>query len=115
MSKFLWAYYIAFNVYSGPISYQVELNIDDFQRFKDTLDPLPVLAGGSQSCRAIQAYRSEISSEDEALIFARDGVMGYVTREEDSSNMLLRSKTLPAVHAFVALLNVDPNRLRDSI
>jgi hypothetical protein len=115
LSKFLWAYYIAFNAYAGPISCQVELNVDEFQRSKDILDPLPVLAVGSQSCRAIQAYRSEISIEDEALIFAKDGVMGYVAREKDSSSMLLRGKTQHAIETFVASQNIDPNRLRDSI
>lgn len=115
LSKFLWAYYIAFNVYGGPISCQVHVNVDEFERFKDMLDPLPVLAGGSRSCRAIQAYRAEIGNEDEALIFVKNGVMGYVTREEDYSIMLLRAKSTSAVNEFVALLNIDPNRLRDSI
>lgn len=115
LSKFLWAYYIAFNVYAGPISYQVQINVDEFQRFKDILDPLPVLAGGSQSCRAIQAYRPEIENEDDALIFAKDGVMGLVTREKDASILYLRSKTQSAVDGLLALLNVDPSRLRESM
>ncbi len=79
------------------------------------LDPLPVLAGGSRSCRAIQAYRAEIGNEDEALIFAKKGVMGYVTREKDSSITLLRAKSMSTINDFVALLNIAPNRLRDSI
>lgn len=115
LSKFLWVYYIVFNVYAGPISYQVEVNVDEFKRFKGILNTLPVLGEVSQSCRIIQAYRSEIQNEDEALIFAKDGVMGYITQEGGTSIMFMRSKTLPAVNEFVTFLNVDPSRLLDSI
>jgi len=114
LSRFLWAYYIAFNVYGGPISYQVELKPEEYRELKDIVAPLPLLAEGSQSCRAIQAYHSEIGEGDEAAIFARDGVMGTLTKEKDSAQLLMLSKTQHAVDAFIALLHIDPSRLSDS-
>lgn len=113
LSKFLWAYYIVFNINGGPIGYRVELKGDEYQQLRDLVDPLPVLAAGGQSCRAIQAYRSEIDNQDEALLFAKDGVMGYLTRHEGSSHLCLLSKTQPAVDKFMALLHLDPGRLED--
>jgi hypothetical protein len=113
-SKFLWAYYIAFNVSGGPISHQVELNCDEYQRLKDILVQLPVLSNGCQSCRTIQAYRSDFLSEDEAMICANDGVMGYLTRGQEASSMHLRSKMQRAVDKFLTRLNIDPSRLQDS-
>lgn len=115
LSKFLWAYYIAFNIYNGPLSFQVELQADEFRRIPKNLDPLPVLAGGSQACRAVQAYRSKIGKQDETLLFAKDGVMGYVTKDQESSLLYLRSKTRPAIDAILALLLIDPNRLQHSM
>jgi hypothetical protein len=115
LSQFLWAYYIAFNIYGGPISYHVELERDEYRRLKEIIAPLPILAGGSQSCRGIQAYRSKIGDEDETAIFAVDGVMGTLTKDEHSSQMLLRSKTPHAVNEFIAKLHIEPSRLSDSI
>ncbi|HET6247589.1 MAG TPA: hypothetical protein VFE47_07830 [Tepidisphaeraceae bacterium] len=116
LSKFLWAYYIAFNYYGGPINYEVGLKPDEYQHLKEIIAPLPLLAMGSKSCRAIQAYRSEIKDEDDAAIFAGDGVMGTLTRNDNSSQMLLVSKTQHAVNEFMAKLHIDPSRfLSDSI
>jgi hypothetical protein len=115
LSKFLWAYYIAFNIYGGPISYQVELKRDEYQRLKEIIAPLPLLVRGNQSCRGIQAYRSKIGDDDDAAIFAADGVMGTLTKDEHSSQMLLLSKTQHAVDEFIAKLHIEPSRLSDSI
>jgi hypothetical protein len=114
LSKFLWAYYIAFNIYHGPLSYQVELTSDEFRRVPKILDPLPVLASGSQGCRAVQAYRPKIPKNDQALVFARDGVMGYVTHEKDGTILYLRSKTRSAVETLLASVKIAPNRLQAS-
>lgn len=114
LSQFLWGYYIAFNYSGGPLSYQVRLKADDFRRIKKTLDPLPVLASGSQSCLAVQAYRSKIGKNDEALLFAQDGVIAYATQDKDYSMLYLRSKSQPAIDKFVALLKIDPKRLEES-
>lgn len=114
LSKFLWAYYIAFNIDRGPLSYQIELTGNEFRRVKEILDPLPVLASGSQGCRAVQAYNPEIPKNNEAYVIARDGVMGYVTHERRSTILYLRSKMRSAVEALLASVNIAPKRLLDS-
>jgi hypothetical protein len=114
LSKFLWVYYIAFNVYSGPISCQIEVSRDEFQKFKDIVNPLPVLAAGSQSCRTLQAYRPEIGNDEVAVLFAQDGVMGYLVQAEGTSHIFFVSKTQHAIDTFVELLEIDPSRVQDS-
>lgn len=115
LSQFLWAYYIAFNIYGGPISYTIELKSEELPQVAGRLDPLPVLAIGSQSNRAIQAYRPEIGYDEEAQIFARDGVMGCLLRATNSGQLYMLSKTQSAIDQFVASLSIDSSRLQDTL
>ncbi|MEM7474723.1 MAG: hypothetical protein AAF483_07000 [Planctomycetota bacterium] len=115
LSKFLWAYYIAFNLGSGPISYEVEFEGDEFRRLKSEIKALPILASGSRSCRAIQAYNPEIRKDDEAMIFAQDGVMGCLVCSDHFRSIIMMSKTQKAIDAFISSLKIDPSRLGDPV
>ncbi len=114
LSRFLWMYHIAFNAYSGPISYQVFLKDGEYQRFKRVLKPLPVLATGNRSIRTVGAYGLKLRENDQAFVFAKDGVMGYVAQEK-KPYLVLVSKTQSSVDKLAALLGVDASRLVDSL
>ncbi|MFO0975781.1 MAG: hypothetical protein U0996_05245 [Planctomycetaceae bacterium] len=113
LSQFLWAYYLAFNVYNGPISLRVEINEVEFDRFKMMLNPLPVLPQGSQSCRAIQAYRVKIDPGDEALIFVTKGVIGGLIHDDFGRNMTVRAKSMSNVEELARFLQIDQSRFLD--
>ncbi|PQO47690.1 hypothetical protein [Blastopirellula marina] len=114
VSQFLWAYFIMYHAPNGPISYFANVEPDEFQQLKQWLNPLPVLAPGSQACRGIQAYNPEVSSDDEAHVFALDGIMGSLTQDPYARQITFAGKTEAAVESFIARLPFERDRLQDA-
>lgn len=114
LSQFLWAYFIMYNSSNGSIAYFANVEADEFQQLKQWLDPLPVLAPGSQACRGILAQHADVSPNDEAHVFAQDGIMGSLTQDRYARQIAFAGKTEAAVEAFVARLPFERDRLQDA-
>jgi hypothetical protein len=112
LSHFLWLHFIAFNADAGPIARTVDLSATELQRLDQAYPSLPILGPtASQRYHALCPSMGKPTDED-AMVFAADGIMGYVLREGDHGVATFSARTETAVAEMVARLGVDPARVQ---